>query len=364
MQRLQLVHEQGDGVRSLIGLMLLWYAGGHSVALVDEPEAFLHPPQAALLGRHLARQAHSGKRQLIMSTHSADIVRGVMLAGGSGDVVVARLTRTGDVNTAAVVSESVVKSLWEDPQLRYSNVFEGLFSDAVIICEAESDCKYFAAVLDAEAEAEEEVGGGEELTRRPDLLFTASGGKDRLHVAASAMTAASVPVRAIADFDLLRDEVAVKRLVEALGAEYTASMASRRNVVSAALAQETQTPNVLAVRERLIKVFDDLPDGAFTTKERDRVTKVLKTNSGWGNAKEVGIPAVPRGQARAAAEKLLTELEGVGLFVVPVGEAEGFVPDVGGHGPGWVAGVLEAGKHRAPHSEVARAFLGRLLTSL
>jgi hypothetical protein len=48
---LPLLHEQGDGVRSFVGLL-------HSLArlplvLIDEPEAFLHPPHARLLGRVL-----------------------------------------------------------------------------------------------------------------------------------------------------------------------------------------------------------------------------------------------------------------------------------------------------------------------
>jgi len=43
--------DQGDGMRSLIGLLLPLIAASPPLALVDEPEAFLHPPQAAQLGR-------------------------------------------------------------------------------------------------------------------------------------------------------------------------------------------------------------------------------------------------------------------------------------------------------------------------
>jgi AAA15 family ATPase/GTPase len=54
LQRMPPLQAQGDRMRSFIGLMLVVSAGQYQVLLIDEPEAFLHPPQARLLGRRIA----------------------------------------------------------------------------------------------------------------------------------------------------------------------------------------------------------------------------------------------------------------------------------------------------------------------
>jgi hypothetical protein len=44
----------------------------------------------------------------------------------------------------------------------------------------------------------------------------------------------------------------------------------------------------------------------------------------------------------------------IGLWIVPVGELEGFCKSIGGHGPRWVQEVIET-KDLATDSELARA---------
>src|SRR5581483_10518213 len=53
-QKLPLVAEQGDGFRAFVHVLLKTLVRPTPIVLVDEPEAFLHPPQARLLGRYLA----------------------------------------------------------------------------------------------------------------------------------------------------------------------------------------------------------------------------------------------------------------------------------------------------------------------
>lgn len=42
--------EQGDGIRSFVATVITILVGNRPVLLLDEPEAFLHPPQAFRLG--------------------------------------------------------------------------------------------------------------------------------------------------------------------------------------------------------------------------------------------------------------------------------------------------------------------------
>ena len=64
-EALPLVERQGDGVKSFIGVMLTLIAGRYSVVTLDEPEAFLHPPQAYQLGRNLAELVPSGMQLFV-----------------------------------------------------------------------------------------------------------------------------------------------------------------------------------------------------------------------------------------------------------------------------------------------------------
>lgn len=48
--KLPKLQEQGDGMRSFASILLDTFTSEHSITLIDEPEAFLHPPQARLLG--------------------------------------------------------------------------------------------------------------------------------------------------------------------------------------------------------------------------------------------------------------------------------------------------------------------------
>ena len=55
---------------------------------------------------------------------------------------------------------------------------------------------------------------------------------------------------------------------------------------------------------------------------------------------------VANGDPPAAAASLLQNSQAAGLFVVSVGQIERFVPEVPGHGPAWVAQVVESGGYR------------------
>ena len=96
IEALPMLHTQGDGMRSFAGVLLHTSVGRESLLLIDEPEAFLHPPQARQLGRMLVADKLD-ERQVFVATHSGDILRGVLDAGSSA-VRVVRLRRIGDAN--------------------------------------------------------------------------------------------------------------------------------------------------------------------------------------------------------------------------------------------------------------------------
>jgi hypothetical protein len=151
VEQLPQLHLQGDGMRSFAGVLLYTSVGRESILLIDEPEAFLHPPQARLLGRMLVADKPE-LRQLFVATHSGDVLRGVLDAG-SASVRVIRIRRVGDVNRVRQLEKDKIAELWGDPLLRYSNILDGLFHEKVIVCEADSDARFYSAVADTIIEA-------------------------------------------------------------------------------------------------------------------------------------------------------------------------------------------------------------------
>jgi hypothetical protein len=351
LEKLPTLHTQGDGMRSFAGVLLATSVGQENIMLIDEPEAFLHPPQARLLGTTLI-QDRGGDRQLFIATHSTDIVRGV-LDTESPEVKVLRVRRSGTKNVVRLLSNARIKELWGDPLLRYSNILDGLFHESVVVCESDGDCRFYAAVLDATL-----VGRGDD-TKRPDLMFTHCGGKARLAMVIRALREVDVPVKAVADFDVLSDEEPLKSIAVALGVDWSAIQADWKIVKSAV---DSKKPDLTTsdVQEEIGKILKNVAETSFPPKARAEIQGVLKRSSAWAHAKQIGKAFVPPGDSTKACERLLTTLRTAGLHVVEVGELEGYVRTEGGHGPKWVNAVLARPLASDPELETARRFVIQL----
>ena len=352
LRELPLLHDQGDGVRSMIGLLLTLLTGHQSISLVDEPEAFLHPPQARFLARLLSDDAAHEVRTIFLSTHSSDVVHGTL--EGTAPTTVVRLRRSGNVNEAAVLDNEAVRRLWSDPLLKYSNLLEGLFTDAVVVCESDADCKFFASIRDTLEPAGIDA-------RRPDILFTSCGGKHRMHVGLEALRAASVPVVVIGDFDVLNDWSTLSRLIAKAGGSADALETDWR-VLNSALTANPRTPSVAGMSEAVAAAFENISE--VTTKALAPVREALKIENGWDRVKNSGLAGVPKGDAYSAASRLLSTLRGLRIFLISLGEMEDFIPLVPGHGPTWLAEVLERRLHESSDGDYARNYYRDVLKAI
>ena len=323
-----LVHEQGDGIKSFVGCLLSAIAMNRFITLVDEPEAFLHPPQAKMLGNLLAREQR--ENQLLVATHSGDVLRG-LLDGAGSQLNVLRITRKQNKNYVNRLEPNEIKGLWSDPILRFSNILDGLFHEAVVLCESDSDCRFFSAVLSVLTEER----------RWPDVMFASSGGKDRMPVILRALRKIKVPIHVAADFDLLTDERKAQEVFESLGGEWR-TVASDYKQVAEVLERKTPPLSANQVIERIRGVLSSVEKTQQWTEDSKELIRVaMKSTSSWATAKELGKVAIPSGAPTAALDRLLAAFEDVGIFLVPSGELESFDKTVGMHGPRWVAKVLE-----------------------
>lgn len=129
LEKLDLLHQQGDGMRSFVGVLLNAFVSHQSILFIDEPEAFLHPPQARLLGKMLAKDLPS-ERQLFLATHSTDFLKG-LLDSNNQHLKIIRIQRQGTINKVSVLNNAEINSMWSDSLLRHSNILDGLFHTQV-----------------------------------------------------------------------------------------------------------------------------------------------------------------------------------------------------------------------------------------
>ena len=100
--------------------------------------------------------------------------------------------------------------------------------------------------------------------------------------------------------------------------------------------------NAKEIKEAILEKLDALPaEGAFPREKRSEIEAIFREATPWDAVKKAGETAIPAGQATQQFGKLKEYCKQVGLWIVPVGELEGFCKSVGGHGPGWVQQVLE-----------------------
>ena len=323
---------QGDGMRSFASVILHLLAPiTPSILMLDEPEAFLHPPQAKLLGELIAKE-RSPRAQLFVATHSPDVLNG-LLNVAPDHLRVLRIQREGTVNLIKELDKERAKAISTDPLMKYSSVLSGVFHDRVIICESDSDCMFYSSLLDLP-----EVHGG----RQPDVFFVHANGKDRMAALARALRELDVPVDVIADIDILRSDDVLKNIVETLEGDGVA-IESMVNTVCCSIEQHKSWLNAGEIKKAILGKLDAMPseEGEFPREKRSEIEAIFRKATPWDAVKEAGETAIPAGQATQQFEMLKEHCKQVGLWIVPVGELEGFCKSVGGHGPRWVRQVLE-----------------------
>ena len=343
--------EQGDGMRSFASVVLHVLAPATpSILLLDEPEAFLHPPQARLLGEIISTE-RSSRAQLIVATHSPDVLQG-LISVAPEHLRVLRMQRDGNVNRVKELDKELVKEISSNPLMRYSSVMSGVFHQRVIICESDADCMFYSSVLDLP-----EVTG----EQQPDVLFVHAGGISRMATLANAMNALDVPVDVIADIDILRAERendTLKPIVQALGGDWDRIQPLARSVRQV-MEQARPERNAEDVRQELDDLLAEVQGaGYFPTDVRSKIQGVLQDASPWGAAKRAGKSLLPGGQPTQQFQELYDLCASIGFWIVHVGELERFCKPVGGHGPRWVQHVLEE-KNLAEDDDLsdARKFL-------
>lgn len=283
------IDQMSDGIRAFTGLTAALLSDDYRIMLVDEPEAFLHPPLIRKLGKRLTQLAAERGANVLAATHSPDFVMGCITSGQAVNIV--RLTWRRNVPGARLLSADKLATMMRDPLLRSTGVLGALFHEGAVVCEADADRVFYAEVN--ERLLAHRAGGAD------GVVFLNAQNKQTVRRIIRPLREMGLPAAAILDLDLLK------------GRE--------------------------DFRDLLRSAF--VPEVFWEPWEEQRRRLHQQINN--ADYKDGGILRLS-GDARTLADTLLASLSEYGVFLVPNGELECWLPEleVGGHGPEWLTQVF------------------------
>lgn len=284
------IAEFSDGVKAFTGILSALISTESKVILIDEPEAFLHPPLIRKLGKFLTELAAKKDGNVLAATHSADFLMGSIQSRKKVNII--RLTYHQNIPTARLLSSDELQKMMRDPFLRSTAVLTALFHTGAIVCEADMDRAFYQEIN--ERLLENESDGID------DCIFLNANGKDSIGRIVKPLRSMGIPTAVIVDLDII--EAGFSKILK-----------------------EAFIPSAL------VASFNTLKDKVKTAF--DALGK---------KAKKAGVNALLP-EDKDAAEHLLGYLAEYGIFVVPVGEVENWLPHLGlvGHGPYWLSTAFE-----------------------
>jgi AAA15 family ATPase/GTPase len=344
--KLEMLHEQGDGMKSFAGVYMGLMVEDYSINIIDEPEAFLHPPQARLLGQMIAKNLEIDK-QLFIATHDEDLLKG-LLDHSDKRLIVVRVQRDGTHTKINVLENPDIQNIWSDPLLRHSNILSGLFHSKVILCESDGDCRFFSALSTAICE-----NNGNTF---PDHLYAESGGKARFPVIIRALKKLEVPLTVIGDFDLYDNEEPVRTMYVELEGNWD-DIKKDFKTVKQSIDQKRPDLIVTDLKAEIDTIFSGISGQSMPEEKIKLIQKALKKSSAWTQAKSTGKHYLPAGAATTAHNRIQKKLKQRGIYVLEVGEMEAFDKTETNHGPKWVNAVLSKNLIKDTNLKAARAFV-------
>lgn len=316
------LHSQGDGIRSAVAILSSLIVNNHSLFLIDEPETFLHPPQARLLGKNIV--ALSKQKQCFISTHSIDFIKGVLEADSSR-VKIIKIDRLENENKFNLVDNDSVAEIANDKNLRYTNILDGLFYDRLVLCENESDCKFYSTILE-----------NLNLALYQNTLFCAVGGKDQFKKVVPLLKKLNIQYFIIADIDLINNKDNLKQLVNSIEPNcYDQIDACHKKFIEEfekGMNSQVKTQQVIKTEINQLFTADKYMPDAIAKGIKD----ILKNISSFKLLKSGGKNILPQGECVDLFNQLKEFLNEHKVFILECGEIERFVPEVGGHGNAWV----------------------------
>lgn len=317
-----LLDSQGDGMRSVLGIISAIVSVKKPIILIDEPEAFLHPPQALQLGEIISELVDASQ-QAFIATHSVDFLRGLL--SSTKDAVITHLKRTDDITEAKVLDSATLNQIITDPLLSSSRVLEGMFYKGVVATEADADSVFYQRLF-------QKVGAADEIH------FVNAHNKQTLKKIIEPYKKLGIKFAMIADADVIRDKREFTDMLQVTNDEQIKNQILREREAIINYFQSQDKYKVLCdLQEKTKKLVeqsmipktahpDDIASALY--EFRQKLRKFRDESDELSEFKKNGRSALPD-TLQDNFDRLWTCCANIGLFIVNVGELESWMIDYG-----------------------------------
>ncbi|MFZ3014749.1 MAG: TOPRIM nucleotidyl transferase/hydrolase domain-containing protein [Nitrospira sp.] len=207
------------------------------------------------------------------------------------------------------------------PLFRSEIILDGLFTEGVVLCESDGDRIVYESALQTLSPP------------FPDLRFIPVGGIGGFKETAKLFRALGVPVTIASDFDLLLKSE-LPDVVGELNESEAKVLKDKINGLREKILEEARGLTVEGAMTRVEETIQSLKSRAaqdrgsqfeMVSELRSKLNLLSRELSPQQNLKLKGVAAVPEG-LQAEINSLITNLKSIGLFLVPCGELESWVP--------------------------------------
>ncbi|MCT4236445.1 ATP-binding protein [Elizabethkingia anophelis] len=289
------IESASDGLKAFTGIISTILAGDPKITLLDEPEAFLHPALANVLGKEIGNSLRNSIKRLFVATHSSNFLMGCIQSGIPLNIV--RLTYKDNNPTARLLPPNKILHIMRHPLLRSTGVLNGLFFESVVVCEADSDRAFYQEINERLLSEKDKRGIS-------NCLFINAQNKQTVWDIVKPLRELGIPTAGIVDIDVIKEG----------GAVFT-------KLLTGAFIPELNRQFFNSQRQVLYDIFKSL-DKDF---KRDGGIKLLV------------------GENREACNNFFEQLRDYGVYIVKNGELESWLKDIGAssHGSNWLINIFE-----------------------
>ncbi|WP_156774771.1 ATP-dependent nuclease [Corynebacterium genitalium] len=314
------LHQQGLGMRNVFGLLSRLFTDSRPIVLLDEPEAFLHPPQAKRLGETIAEICASQGRQVFCATHDRSFMAG-LASGGRSHLQIERLFKYEDGGhseafTSEPVDSDFVAEAKNESRIRFTTILDTLFSGVAVVVENEKDAFFFDEILTSLIE---KSGGGKDWLLLDNVTFIPVSGNGNFPSTIALLRKLKTPTLTVGDLDLISNVKLFKGVISSVSASGQAEL----------------TQLVLDIHEQFRAQLEDSGKGKVSD---DKLRQII--------AKKVSVHNEDEGIAESVS-RLLQCLNKTGLILIPNGELEDLYPRIQGKEE-WTRRALNDGAANDP----------------
>lgn len=189
------IEYEGDGIRSYIKLIISILIPSNHLIFIDEPEAFLHPPQRRALGSFINKISKTLNKQFFITSHDGDFLRSI-ISHSENDVNLIRFSYTKGTRYINLFDNNFFKNIIKSSysNLMTERILNSFSFHKTILCEDESDRLFY-----------EEACAHYFWDEFQDINFVGLNGKDQAIKLFEKLQTIGLNVAVIVDIDFIID---------------------------------------------------------------------------------------------------------------------------------------------------------------